>query len=481
MTSAFPGSTARLEFTGEDLVITDLDSGLGTFLDGQQISKARWPPGKRLKIGCYQFGWKRLPEAVVDSPNEAVPMTNGIAGNEKLQLPLELSWSAADNGVAGGKRRLDAGDRLVIGRESNADVRLDDAAVSREHCLLNVTDRGIIVSDMQSGNGTFLDGDRIQQAVFTPGKVLKVGSAHFRVTPFVAVQKSVPTGSSSESLPVAAATTSLKPAGVPAREMESLPVMAGLLGALLSNVDISVHLGSQKPAAPRRSLPPRSLSPAAGKRSACKLCHGKGGIDTWGEPCEYTSRRKKMDCPACEGVCFFVGASEYTACPKCNGKGGIDAWGEPAFACERGFKQTCRTCNGKAFLPPVEVGALFTNSGNVSEFDQASILIRAMVMAAKADGGIDWDEQNRMLGEIGDTRCSEYRLLESEFESDMTIDEFVKTVPVGMEARIYEISLAVIKVDSLAESAYLSRLRECLRLDPAEYREIHRRLDVSFL
>jgi len=66
---------------------------------------------------------------------------------------------------------------LKIGRTAPADVILPDARVSRTHCLVELADDRLRVSDLNSTNGTYVDGKRITgEAFLAIGSVLKVGN-----------------------------------------------------------------------------------------------------------------------------------------------------------------------------------------------------------------------------------------------------------------------------------------------------------------
>ena len=70
---------------------------------------------------------------------------------------------------------------LRIGRAGPADVILADSRVSRSHCVVELMDDDLWVSDLNSTNGTFVDGDRISGSAMLPvGSELKVGSVSFR-------------------------------------------------------------------------------------------------------------------------------------------------------------------------------------------------------------------------------------------------------------------------------------------------------------
>ena len=72
--------------------------------------------------------------------------------------------------------RLLLGEPKTIGRATGADFIVDAALVSRVHCRLTVLpDGGLEVADLQSTNGTFVNGARIDTARLAPGDTLQVG------------------------------------------------------------------------------------------------------------------------------------------------------------------------------------------------------------------------------------------------------------------------------------------------------------------
>src|SRR5205814_1894417 len=58
-------------------------------------------------------------------------------------------------------RAWESSARLRVGRQETAEVRLDDASVSRQHAELAPTERGWRVRDAGSTNGTYLNGNRL--------------------------------------------------------------------------------------------------------------------------------------------------------------------------------------------------------------------------------------------------------------------------------------------------------------------------------
>lgn len=71
-------------------------------------------------------------------------------------------------------------DNAVLGRGGDADVRIDDAAVSRRHAMLRLVPVPTIV-DLDSTNGTYVDGRRVNEAELYDGAVIVVGATEATV------------------------------------------------------------------------------------------------------------------------------------------------------------------------------------------------------------------------------------------------------------------------------------------------------------
>ena len=72
--------------------------------------------------------------------------------------------------------RLLAGSMRTLGRATGADFIVDAALVSRVHCRLTVLPDGTLeVRDLESTNGTFVNGARVERARLQPGDRLQVG------------------------------------------------------------------------------------------------------------------------------------------------------------------------------------------------------------------------------------------------------------------------------------------------------------------
>ncbi len=113
------------------------------------------------------------------------------------------------------------------------------------------------------------------------------------------------------------------------------------------------------------------------------------------------------------------------------------------------------------------------------QVDQATLLIRAMCNAAKADGQVDQAEQEQILGRLGDVDQSEADFLRQELSSPLDVDGFCKSVPQEMAANIYALSVMTVKVDTQQEVTYLQNLAQGLNLDGQTIGQIHQQLGLA--
>ncbi|WP_067779777.1 FhaA domain-containing protein [Actinomyces vulturis] len=121
------------------------------------------------------------------------PINVSISANEELSSPTITVETSVKRGASapaaaaiasrrhpiidvGGQRYVLTGSTTIIGRGSEADIIVDDSGVSRRHLELTITnDFHTIATDLQSTNGTFVEGHRIEQATLVDGNTIKIG------------------------------------------------------------------------------------------------------------------------------------------------------------------------------------------------------------------------------------------------------------------------------------------------------------------
>jgi serine/threonine protein kinase len=86
---------------------------------------------------------------------------------------LKLSvFAGPDKGLS---YRPDEAFTLLFGRSRHADCQLKDLSVSRVHCEVELKGERVTITDLDSNSGTFVNGQRIAEAVLKVGDVVRIG------------------------------------------------------------------------------------------------------------------------------------------------------------------------------------------------------------------------------------------------------------------------------------------------------------------
>lgn len=113
---------------------------------------------------------------------------------------------------------------------------------------------------------------------------------------------------------------------------------------------------------------------------------------------------------------------------------------------------------------------------NLSEEQQAMLLIRAMCNAAKADGQIDKAEVQNIASKMGDLDKAEAEFLQRELQAPLDIQGFCASVPEDMKQNAYAFSLMGMKLDTQQEAQYLGAMAQGLGLQKDQANAIHAKL-----
>jgi pSer/pThr/pTyr-binding forkhead associated (FHA) protein len=142
---------ARLECTGEQCAVEDLGSANGLFVNGKRVSHAVLNPGDRLRIGD-------------------VDLTFQPAGAGRAPAWLEV----------GATRHPLLQEQTSIGRSRDNTIHLADERVSRRHARINLEQGTFVIRDLDSANGTFVNGQRIQRHRLRSGDEIRIGDTRLR-------------------------------------------------------------------------------------------------------------------------------------------------------------------------------------------------------------------------------------------------------------------------------------------------------------
>jgi len=72
-------------------------------------------------------------------------------------------------------------DKTTVGRVSDNAFEIPEASVSSHHAEILLRGNDIVIRDLGSTNGTFINGEKITEAVLKPGQTLKFGTVELRL------------------------------------------------------------------------------------------------------------------------------------------------------------------------------------------------------------------------------------------------------------------------------------------------------------
>lgn len=83
-------------------------------------------------------------------------------------------------GFAGRAHEL-ATDRTTVGRVEDNTYQIAESSVSSHHCEVLLKDGQVRIKDLNSTNGTFIDGNQITEGVLKPGQMLRLGKVELKL------------------------------------------------------------------------------------------------------------------------------------------------------------------------------------------------------------------------------------------------------------------------------------------------------------
>ena len=127
-------------------------------------------------------------------------------------------------GMTGRAHELNV-DRTTIGRVEDNTFQIADASVSSHHCEVLLRGGEVLIRDLNSTNGTYINDAQITESILKPGQKLRLGQIELKLETEGQVS-APPSASSSPTAPAAPAkrvaeATMVMPRGVSLSELES--------------------------------------------------------------------------------------------------------------------------------------------------------------------------------------------------------------------------------------------------------------------
>ncbi len=107
--------------------------------------------------------------------------------------------------------------------------------------------------------------------------------------------------------------------------------------------------------------------------------------------------------------------------------------------------------------------------------ENARLMIRAMIQAAKADGAIDAEERKKIMDHLTDASDEEIAFVEAELDAPVDVAALASAAGETMKSQVYAAARMAIRVDTPEENAHLNQLAAALGLDA----ETRARLDAG--
>ncbi|MCA0960897.1 DUF533 domain-containing protein [Salipiger bermudensis] len=139
---------------------------------------------------------------------------------------------------------------------------------------------------------------------------------------------------------------------------------------------------------------------------------------------------------------------------------------------------------GAAAMSGKGVGAMLdqvSTADTPPEAEQAAgLMLRAMIQAAKSDGGIDKAEQAKILETLGeDATAEDLAFVKTQLAAKVDPETLAAETPEAQKAQVYAASLMTIRVDTDAEAGYLDRLAKAMGLSELVVNQLHMQMGLQ--
>lgn len=130
--------------------------------------------------GTFTEGKSRLCPECMETADQSTTSFVPV-GLSEVKTPVEHSpeddiFLQVVKGPQIGERFFLEGDRIIIGRDPEAQLFLGDITVSREHAVILREGAEVSVRDLGSLNGTYLNGKIVEESLLKCGDMLQIGT-----------------------------------------------------------------------------------------------------------------------------------------------------------------------------------------------------------------------------------------------------------------------------------------------------------------
>ncbi len=168
------GFHADIQVDGDNVTITDVNTPTGTFVNGEKISgPTNLRAGDSILIQGVEL------EVLEDEAGAGKTLV--LSGTALIELGTS-SWSlVADSGPEKGQV-IPVVERTEIGRALECDISILEPGLSRKHAELEPDGNKLVIRDLGSVNGTWVNAEKIEEVQLKDGDVLQFDKIRFIVS-----------------------------------------------------------------------------------------------------------------------------------------------------------------------------------------------------------------------------------------------------------------------------------------------------------
>lgn len=166
----------ELQMQGDNATLSVADPANAVSVNGRPVSGTiSVRPGDLIGLGTVQARVVAV-EKVQATVQRAAAVDDTGATRVRQAIPRFVLRGVS--GAAFGKTYPVPG-AVVIGRQADCDISVPSEEISRRHAQVKPTADGLMVEDLGSANGTFINGKRVQTGLMRPGEELRLDSIRF--------------------------------------------------------------------------------------------------------------------------------------------------------------------------------------------------------------------------------------------------------------------------------------------------------------
>jgi pSer/pThr/pTyr-binding forkhead associated (FHA) protein len=176
---------AQILMKEDQYFIQDMGSTGGTRVNGEPVVEKDIHTGDRIGIGSFELLFNSgIPEdeRTIFDADDQTQLEEGTELDEERTLFYEepvAKLTVIQSDSLEGDFPLEE-EEILLGRDEEADITIDDKRISRQHCKISLAENGYVITDLGSSNGTFVNGQRVTEKPLEDGDQIQIGSSRFK-------------------------------------------------------------------------------------------------------------------------------------------------------------------------------------------------------------------------------------------------------------------------------------------------------------